>query len=161
MSFKSAISEVFKSANPVGVITGAVKDIVSSFRMDPEKQKEFEIKMLEAQVKAQAVQAQLEQSVTSVLLEADKEREKRIRAEVESEDSFVRRARPSWLYGLLIIYSLNYGGTTIANWFSETRLNPVDFPYEVHALTLALVGGYFVLREVGKSGKKITNLYRD
>lgn len=87
------------------------------------------------------------------------------KAELQSEDPYIRRARPSWLYWLKWIYGLLYGAiptlsvifTGIAWLMGKAKGIDVvipDVPADLHLLVGSLVLGYSYLRSVDKAGAK-------
>jgi len=100
------------------------------------------------------VTVETEQSWASSQAEA----EKTMRARLKSNDAFVRRARPSWMYGLLAIYVGRY--LVIDPVWSACEWPIAEIPMTMHAITTTLVGGYGVLRSREKKSNvdEITQL---
>ncbi len=68
----------------LATITGGVRDLVGTFKLPPEKQLEFEARLRD-----------LERSETETIVKAA---ESVLVEEAKSQDGYVRRARPTFLY---------------------------------------------------------------
>jgi len=78
------------------------------------------------------------------------------KAELQSEDPVVRRARPAWLWGLLGIIVINYGFIPVvmlifAIWGKV--VTPYVLPEQFWTATIASFLGYGAMRSVDKVGK--------
>ena len=149
------LSSIKNLLNPVdGLISGA-KDIISLIKGDlsPEKQAEVNVKMAMLEAEAEREKRAYDLKLEELYVADAASLRDQIKVELASEDPFVRRARPAWLWGLLVMYLVNYPVTAIVSWFVE-GVAPMDIPWEVHALATTLVGGYGLLRSIEKTGNK-------
>jgi Holin of 3TMs, for gene-transfer release len=93
--------------NPAG-IGQLFKDIVSAFKLPPEKEAELAQLATDHQFELQKLAAQYQQQLVE---QEEKETEiagQNIRAETQSPDKFTSRARPSFIYTMLGIFVFNY-----------------------------------------------------
>jgi len=84
------------------------KDIVGSFKLSPEKEAEL---LTLAENNKQALlmkQAELEQKAEEVRAREIEAASANIRAEAETGDKYTSRARPSFIYLMLVILGANY-----------------------------------------------------
>ena len=142
-----------KALDPVGGLVKGVKDIISTFKLDPKEAKELEMALLKLQMEAEQQVRENQKELEKAYIEDSKSLREQAKVELESEDPFVRRARPAWMWALMATYVVNYGVTTIVAWF-EPGVVPVDIPEAVHMLTGGLVLGYGYLRTIEKTGGK-------
>lgn len=135
-----------------------VKDVVGTFKLSPDKKAE-----LQATIDENAHEIQMkEYELTVRAIEAEKvaiaEASANIRAEAQSGDKFVSRARPTFLYLFYIILAFNFivlpiaqiiGGTSV------TDLKPIEFPDILWEVFIAGYLGYVGAREFGKYKSKV------
>lgn len=150
MSFLDGLT---KALDPIGGLVKGVKDIISTFRLDPKEAKELEMELLKLQIQAEQQIRDHQRELEKAYIEDSKSLREQIKSEIESEDPFVRRARPAWVWGLLFLYLVNYGATTIVGWF-EPSVKPVEIPELVHMLTGGIILGYGYLRTIEKTSGK-------
>ena len=153
MGFLSTIKGIF---NPVDGIMEGVKDIVGlvTGKLPPEDRAEITVKMALLEAQAEKDRRDYELQLEEVYMKDAADMRSMIKVELQSEDAFVRRARPAWLWGLLFMYIINYPVMAIAHIWAAQAL-PMDIPWEVHMLAGTLVGGYGYLRSVEKTGQKL------
>ena len=147
------LSGIKSLLNPVdGILTG-VKEIVGlvTGNLPPADAAKVQVKMALLEAQAEKEKRSYDLKIEELYLKDAANLRSQIKTELQSEDAFVRRARPAWLWGLLGMYLINYPTTAIVSWFVE-GVGPVDIPYQVHLLTGALVGGYQYLRTLEKTG---------
>jgi len=139
-----------------GDLVGKIGDVIGDLHTS-EKEK-LDIALAESQLKlaaresTQAFEAELE----TLFVQADKEHQKTIRAQLASDDWFVRRMRPAvgWVCLLIIVY--NYIVLTTAQMIFGMALVPLELPTELWVMFGSLIGGYSVMRtmEKGAIGKR-------
>jgi len=154
MGFKDVLGGIAEALNPLDGIKDTITDIVASIKGDPAQLKELQLREIEARLKVDQAKAEARAKLEEVWMQDAASLRDQIKVELQSEDAFVRRARPAWLWGLLAMYSVNYGVVGVAHIF-DAALQPMEIPYEVHMLTAVLVGGYGVLRTMEKRGTKL------
>lgn len=153
MGFLSTLKGIF---NPVDGIMDGVKDIIGlvTGKLPPDAQAEITVKMALLEAQAEKDKRNYELEIEKLYFADTANLREQIKVELKSEDPFVRRARPAWLWGLLVMYIINYPVTFIIGWFVPD-IAPQAIPYQVHMLAGALVGGYQYLRSVEKTGQKL------
>jgi|GEM_PF-5410372 len=157
-----AFLETLKTmVNPIAGIADMAKDIIGLVRgkLPPEEQAKVDAAMAQLELQAAREEREHELALVRAYNEEVKDLRDQIRVELQSEDKFVRRARPAWLWGLLLVYLANYGVPGLLNgvrqlWPGTPVLVPVDIPPEVHALTTGIVLGISYLRGIDKAGAK-------
>ena len=147
------IGKIVDALNPINGIKDAITDIVHAFKGDPAVLKELQLREMEARTRIELAKAEIRTALEKAWMEDAASLREQAKVELSSEDPFVRRARPAWLWGLLALYLTNYGLTGIASWF-DPSIHPIDIPTDVHLLAGLLVGGYGYLRTVEKRGAK-------
>lgn len=153
MSVKDVLVGIAEALNPLDGIKDTITDVIHSIKGDPAVLKELQLREIEARLKVDQAKAEARVKLEAVWMKDAESLREQIKIELQSEDPFVRRARPAWLWGLLCVYLINYGLTTIANWFGAGVV-PMEMPVEVHYLTGGLVLGYGYLRTIEKRGAK-------
>ena len=144
------LTKLAEALNPIKSVGEVVKSIITTFKVDPETRQQLEIAAAQAQLEIERARLESRIKLEEVYIAESANLREQVKMEIGSQDPFVRRARPWWLWLLSGIYGLNYGGTTVVNWFNNAV--PVEFPAEVHYLTAFLVGGYGMLRTIEKGG---------
>ncbi|MCK5617565.1 hypothetical protein KAR91_87685, partial [Candidatus Pacearchaeota archaeon] len=111
------ISAIKGLINPVDGIMEGVKDIVGlvTGKLPPADQAKLNVKI--AMLEAQAIkdQREHESKIEELYLKDAADMRSMIKVELQSEDAFVRRARPAWLWGLLVMYIINYPVMAVAH----------------------------------------------
>lgn len=153
MSVKDVLTGIAEALNPLDGIKDTITDIIHSVKGDPAVLKELQLREIEARLKVDQAKAEARVRLEEVWMKDSESLREQIKTELQSTDPFVRRARPAWLWGLLSVYCINYGLTTIANWFGAGVV-PMDLPQELHLLTGGLVLGYGYMRTIEKRGAK-------
>lgn len=153
MGVKEVFQAITEALNPLDGIKDTVTDIVHSFKGDPEKLKELQLKEIELRQQLELAKMEIRLKLEEVWTKDAESLRDQIKTELQSEDMFVRRARPAWLWGFLSMYIINYGVTSVVSWFN-VNAQPLDIPSEVHLLAGVLVAGYGYLRTIEKRGAK-------
>lgn len=150
------ISAIKGLINPVDGIMDGVKDIVGMFtgKLPPDEQAKLNVQMALLEAKAVKDLRDHEVKIEELYLKDAADMRSMIKVELQSEDAFVRRARPAWLWGLLAMYIINYPVMAVVHIWMPTALAMI-IPWEVHMLAGTLVGGYGYLRSVEKTGQKL------
>lgn len=161
MGFTDVIGKIGNLFDPVGGITEGVKEIVSTFKLPPGQQRQFELKMKELELNAKIQAENAKVRLQEAFVEDQEALREQAKEEIKSKDMYVARARISWQWGILAIYVLNYGvlASFTAVYSAATKgvdnmvIRFAELPYELHALALFLVGGYSVLKTYEKKHK--------
>ncbi len=150
------ISAIKGLINPVDGIMEGVKDIMGIItgKLPPADQAKVNVQVAMLEARAIKEQREHEAKIEELYLKDAADMRSMIKVELQSEDAFVRRARPAWLWGLLAMYIINYPVMAIAHLWTASAL-PMEIPWEVHMLAGTLVGGYGYLRSVEKTGQKL------
>lgn len=138
--------------NPIGGLVAGVSKIIGQLKLDPQEKLKADLELhvlaLNAEKDIRESQFKLEELATKDLANLREQ----IKIELQSEDAYVRRARPSWLYMLLGIYGANYLLVPLVAMFRFVE--PFPIPNEVHMLTGASFLGYSFMRSFyDKNGK--------
>lgn len=159
MGFGDVLGKLAGAVNPVASVIGAAKDVVYAIRgkLPPEEQQQLNAQMAALELQALASQREYEYRLAGAWNEEQKDLRDLARVEAASQDPFVRRSRPAWLWGMLAIYMANYGlpavlGSFRQLWPGIPPMTPAELPSELHALTAGIVLGISYLRSVDKSG---------
>lgn len=131
---------------------GSVLD--NLFTSDDEKEKN-KIAMTQITLAAAQAQKEMEADLEKAYLEDAKDLRRQITTEVQSQDSYVRRARPTFNYIFYVIIIFNYIFLPIYQLISGHSVDPVDLPTELWTVFGVGFIGYGYLRTVEKTGKKI------
>jgi hypothetical protein len=83
-----------------GLLNGGIKDIIDAVHLDPAKKAELEGHMADLQAQAEQADKDLEAKLNDIAGQ-------NIRADTSSNDSFVRRARPYFLYVITTCIAMN------------------------------------------------------
>ena len=118
----------------VSKIREAGVEILGGSNIDPAKQLEFEAKLRKIEAEESIA---ITQAAESVLL-----------AETKSEDGYVRRTRPTFIYMMLVILANNF---LIRPWLDK---DPVVFPEALYYLFGAAILGYTGARSWDKMQPK-------
>jgi hypothetical protein len=153
MGIKEVMGVIADALNPLDGIKDTITDIVHSVKGDPQMLKELQLREMEARQRIEQARWEIRVKLEEAWMRDAESLREQIRVELQSEDWFVRRARPGWLWGLLSMYVVNYGVGAVASWFNP-GIVPLDIPNEVHLLAGVLVGGYGYLRTLEKRGAK-------
>lgn len=125
-----------KVAEAIDVIDEAVGDVKAG-KLPPEAQVELK---------------KLDVDELRILASDQADARSTIRAESQSQDPFVRRARPTFLYLMYVILGVNYVLVPLINLIFEASHSPVSFPAELYWLFGSSYLGYGYLRTSDKKG---------
>ncbi len=120
----------------ISAITGGIRDVVSQFKLAPEDQLKFEAQLRD-----------IERSETEATIKAA---ESVLVAEAQSQDGYVRRARPTFLYLVYLLLLYNYVARPVMG------QPPVELPEELIFLFGAGILGYQGARSWEKVRGKAT-----
>ena|SRR3990167_3242684 len=118
-----------------GSIFGGVAEIIGKLKVDPTEAVKLEYALKQAEM-------QLQQATNVAAAEI-------IKAEAQSGDKFVTRARPAFLWMCIGVLGLNYGIAAMGAWFHYT-ITPVPLPPELYTLFEIGFTGYVVGRTMEK-----------
>ncbi len=91
-----------------GNIGQLFKDVVGTFKLSAEDKAKFQATIDENQTQIQLAQIALESKAQDTLARETEAASANIRAEAASGDKYTSRARPSFVYIMLVILSANY-----------------------------------------------------
>jgi len=136
------------------VIGSAGKVLDNLFTSDDEKEKN---KIVLTQISLAAAQAQREMEIDldKAYLNDMQNLRKQITVEIQSQDPFVRRARPTFNYIFYIVLIFNYIFLPIYQLVTGNEVSPVVLPTELWTVFGVGFIGYGYLRTVEKTGKNI------
>lgn len=122
-------------------ILGGITDIVDRFVQTPEEKAKALIELRQLEVReTEAIVAATSAAIT---------------AEASSDDPWVRRARPTFLYLMYLIMGWNFIGLPLAQFVLGMELQPIDLPSDLYYLFGAGYLGYVGARtwDKNKGGK--------
>jgi hypothetical protein len=136
--------------NPGSGVLKGVKELVTVWKLPPDKQAEIEKDLLQLELQSEREWRAYELQTTEQFNTYVRELRDQIKIELSSEDAYVRRMRPTWGYATLALIIYNYtvkpdlvGG------------EPVEFPDLFWYIVLGINGLYWILRSVSdKTGKE-------
>ena len=123
-----------------------VKDVVGTFKLDPGVKAQIDAEVArnnhELAIKELEIQARIEEAHTKEIEAASGN----IRAEAQSGDRYTSRARPSFIYVMLLILVCNY------ILFPFIHRTPIDYPEALFWLFGSAILGYTGARSWEKVG---------
>jgi hypothetical protein len=126
----------------IGLLTsGGIKDIIDAVHLDPTKKIEYETHLADLQAEAVKADADLEVRLNDIAGQ-------NIRTETSSTDTFVRRARPYFLYVITTCIALNLI-LPMLNHLGGGNMQPLDLKDYTELFRDAFLG-YTVARTVEK-----------
>jgi len=154
MSILSALGD---AVNPVKFAIDGFTTIWHTIKgtLPPDKQHEAEMELMKLQIETSRIEREYEAKLEELMVRDQESLRKQAIAEMQSGSKYVSWARPSWLWGLLMIYLGDYFVLPAASWFSTRPFVIPEIPYEVHLLVGILVGGMAYLRTIEKTGRKV------
>ena len=115
-----AFTDIFKGilgGDPIKSISGLIEE----FHLSPEQKAEIQQRVQELELKRDEIEAARDQAVTEIQHE-------NITAETQSEDPFVRRARPTFLYVMIAAVGYSLIVAPVVNAFLHKGLVPMEIP---------------------------------
>jgi hypothetical protein len=138
----------------VGELVEKVGDTVDRFHLSGEEKQKFK---LELRSLLQQRQAEVEQTVRKNL----EARERVLVAELTQGDNYTKRARPTVVYGGLIMIGINYViAPFLAQLFGAGALEPFQLPMEFWAAWGGVVATWSIGRSLEKAnmGNKLSHM---
>ena len=115
-----AFTQIFK-----GLVGGdpikSIGDLIDQFHVSPEQKAQMQQAAQELEVQREQIEAARDEALADL-------QSKNITAETTSEDAFVRRARPSFLYVMIIGIAFSIIVFPILNLVTHRGLQVVDIP---------------------------------
>jgi hypothetical protein len=105
-----------------------VKDVVSTFHLSPEAKAEIDAKVEENKLALAKLDAELQEAVLKHDTDIQTQAAETIRAEATSEDPFVRRARPAFLWVMTSAIGISLIVFPLINTFTGKGLTFVQIP---------------------------------
>jgi hypothetical protein len=137
------------SVDKVVSATGAALD--NLFTSDDEKGKN-KIAMMQIAVAAEQSKRELEEKLEEAYLKDADSLRQQIKSEVESQDPYVRRGRPSFLYVFYLIIIFNYIVFPILTAFNLPGQIVINIPGDLWAVFGVGYIGYGFMRSYDKAG---------
>ena len=119
-----------------GNLLNGVKGLIDSFHASPEEKAKFQALCDENQKEIQLAQISLQKEQQDAIAREVEAASANIRAEAQSGDKYTSRARPSFIYVVLVILSCNYIAFPLAG------KAPLAFPDALFWLFGSCVLGY-------------------
>ncbi len=142
------------------VIDSVGKVINGLFTTDDEREKN-KIALTQISLAAQQAENEMKERLEKAYLDDAKDLRRQITTEIQSQDAYVRRARPTFNYIFYIIIVINYIFIPIYQMFTGNPLKPIDLPTEMWTVFGVGFIGYGYLRTVEKTGKKLPVPHKD
>ncbi len=121
----------------------SVNDLIGQFHMSPEDKAKATQAIADASAKAQQTAADYDIQLNSIAGQ-------NIRADASSGDKFTARARPSFMYVIILVLAFNYIGLPIAQIFGS-HVAPIQLPGDLLTLFGVCVTGYVMSRTAEKA----------
>ena len=151
---KKGVSAFGKVGGAVGVpgaqILNLVMGAINESNLTAEQK--FEMKKLQAAINTDRfnIEEKIEASYTEAATKIHGQAHKTLRVAISSDDWFVRRASPQFIWVMGIITLLNYGGIFFANFYLAakglTAMIPVEIPNAVWGIMISWFGVWRILR---------------
>jgi len=125
-----------------GTLVQAFKSVVEEFHLSPEKKAEVETKLAELEQQSKQADRDLEAKLNDIAGQ-------NIRTETSSNDAFVRRARPAFLWMMTIALFFNLFLPLVSQFFGG-HLQPLVIDSAEYGLFSAGFLGYTAARTVEK-----------
>lgn len=136
-----------------GGVGQLVKDVVGTFKLSPEAKAEVEQKLDENKLALAQLDAQLQEAQLKHDTDIQTQAAENIRAEATSEDAFVRRARPAFLWVMTTAIGISLIVFPLINTFTGKGLTFVQIPDAYLQLFGVGFCGYSVCRTYEKVAK--------
>jgi len=143
-----------------GIIDSVGNVLDNLFTSDDEKQKN-KIAMTQITLAAAQAEKQLAADLEKAYLEDAKDQRRQITVELQSQDAYVRRSRPTFNYIFYIVLIFNYIFIPIFQVITDDKLDVVNLPTELWTVFGVGFIGYGYLRTVEKTGKKVPKIADD
>ncbi len=108
-----------------GIVGGdpvkSISDLIDQFHLSPEQKLQMQQAAQELAVKREEILAARDQALAEI-------QSKNITAETQSEDAYVRRARPTFLYVMIAAIAFSLIVCPVGNAFLHQGLKPMDIP---------------------------------
>ncbi len=135
-------------------IVGSVGTVLDNlFTSDDEKEKN-NIALTQITLAAAQAEKELAADLEKAYLEDAKDMRRQLKVELQSQDSYVRRARPTFNYIFYTVLIFNYIFLPIYQMISGVTVEPVQLPTELWTVFGVGFIGYGYLRTVEKTGSK-------
>lgn len=128
----------------------SVGTVLDNLFTSTEEKERAKLALLQVQLAAQTQRDAMLADIEKAYLADQANLRDQIKVEIQSQDWFVRRARPAlgWLF--LVILAWNYVGLTIAQLAFGKALAPIELPPELWMMCGVWFVGYGVMRSMDK-----------
>jgi hypothetical protein len=142
----------------VDTIIGSVGNVLDNlFTTDDEKQKN-KIALTQITLAAAQAERELAADLEKAYLEDAKDMRRQLRVELQSQDAFVRRARPTFNYIFYTVLIFNFIFIPIYQLITGSSLDVIELPTELWTVFGVGFIGYGYLRTVEKTAVKIPRI---
>ena len=142
----------------LGEVVDSVGNVLDNlFTSDDEKEKN-KIALSQITLAAAQTEKKLNADLEKAYLEDAKDQRRQITVELQSQDAYVRRSRPTFNYIFYIVLIFNYIFIPIYQVITGVDLKPVNLPTELWTVFGVGFIGYGYLRTVEKTGKKMPKI---
>ena len=148
------LSSIF--AGGVDKIVSAVGTVLDNLFTSKEEKSQAELAKLTLLLQAEQMKNQMSVELEKAYIEDQKSLREQVTSEIQSQDWFVRRARPAvmWVGTLMVVwdYMLNPMIQTVWHLWKQTPvvIVPIEIPTEFWAIWATLMGGIAILRTIDK-----------
>jgi hypothetical protein len=115
-----AFTQIFK-----GLLTGdpvkSISDLVDQFHMSPDQKAQLGLQQAQLEVQREQIEAAQQDALAEI-------QSKNITAETQSEDAYVRRARPTFLYVMIVGIAFSIIIFPLLNLVTHRGLQMVEIP---------------------------------
>lgn len=115
-----AFTQIFK-----GLLTGdpvkSISDLVDQFHMSPDQKAQLGLQQVQLEMQREQIEAAQQDALAEI-------QSKNITAETQSEDAYVRRARPTFLYVMIVGIAFSIIIFPLLNLLTHRGLQMVEIP---------------------------------
>jgi hypothetical protein len=115
-----AFTQIFK-----GLLTGdpvkSISDLIDQFHMSPDQKAQLGLQQVQLEVQREQIEAAQQEALAEI-------QSKNITAETQSEDPYVRRARPTFLYVMIVGIAFSIIIFPLLNLVTHRGLQMVEIP---------------------------------
>ena len=133
-----------------GILDGA-STIIGQFHASPEEKAAAQQALLKLQIDAALAEKQIAAEIEKAQMADLANLREQMKVELQSTDAYVRRARPTFLWMMYVIFFVNFGLPAIVGYFGVTAPK-IEIPTDLYYIFGGSFLGYSYLRTKEKVG---------
>lgn len=145
MGFGDIIKGIGEALNPIDGVVQGVKDVIGTFKMDPIEKAKLDMAVMQLEIQAAQAKREAQHKIEQLYVQDVASLREQVKAEISSEDPWVRRARPAFFWMIYAILGFNYILLPTAALFGS-GLKPIEYPYEMWVVFGSAYLGYAYMR---------------